>query len=161
MHELKSIVVVTGALILSPLIIAIITQAAIAFVVWRIISDFQDNKFVKRWLKSNEQSYFIVYSSGKRKRKIIERYILPNINPGINVGTYNGSHFTGFVPDRVALKHGLYGKEGFPIIGRVCDGALIFESLKNQLKLVLSNKSTTVALLAEVQPKINQICILK
>lgn len=139
--------------LLLPLIIAII----VIVIPFAILDDFRSKRMLKKWLRNNNYSYFFIYTTGKRKRKFIESSVLPQLNKGIELATFNGKEFSGFIDTKIARMLSIYDNHGFPIIGKIEEGKITHESLKVEFhEMVIRDKSER-AFISEVQERIDKL----
>lgn len=150
MNKLWNIIGGLAALILFlPLIIIIIPVV--------LINDALTKRKVRQWLKENDYTYFLIYTAGKSKRKFYEENVLPQLNPGIKSGVFDGACFKGFIDQRIAVELSLYDNEGFPIIGKIEEGILTKKSLKQEYKQLVVMESNKAAFIEEIQNRIDEL----
>ncbi len=124
---LIGIVVVLTIVLLLPLIILIVVPLV-------IIQDVLSKRRLKKWLSENEQSYFIIYTLGRRKRQFIEKEVLPLLPEDIITVRFDGVNHNGDFDSSIAHALKIYQNHGFPVIGKIIDGKVRFKSLKSEYK---------------------------
>lgn len=124
---LKNVILVVIILVLSPLIILLV----IVLVVTEWFASIKRKKVRRAWLQQNDYSYFIIYSIGKRKKRLFEEYVIPQLNPGVQIATFDGKRFDGFINTEMARLLPIYEHKGFPIIGKIENGEVTYKSMKS------------------------------
>lgn len=106
-----------------------------------ILQDKMNEKKARQFLERHDDTYFFIYSSGRRKVKYYESLIIPKLNPGIEVIKYDGEKYNCFFEPVSVHSIMNLSEKGYPIIGKMEEGKVITKSLKDEfIELVLKQK---------------------
>ena len=109
-----------------------------------LYEDWKRKKRVRSFLQQHDYSYFFIYTiytSGRSKKKFYEQLIIPKLNPGIEVIKYDGEKYSRFFEPVTVHSIINPSETGFPIIGKIEEGKLTTQSLKDEfVEMVLKKK---------------------
>lgn len=149
-NDLRNIIFALVILALSPLIVLVL-------LVLDWFANIKRNRIRKAWLHQIDYSYFLIYSMGKRKKRLFEDQVLPRLNPGVQIATFDGKRFDGFINTEMARLLPIYEHSGFPIIGKIENGEVTCKSMKSAYQFWVNQNKNIEQFINEVLDGLDEL----
>lgn len=145
------------ALIAVPLFLVVLLLFLPMILALTSINAFRKKRRIHKWIAQNDYSYFLIHTTGRWKRQFFEEKVIPNLSPGIEIGTFDGVNFKGFMTSEIARYLKLNDQGGFPIVGKIENGILSSRSMKAKFLHYIQNENNTARFMEVLQETIDDL----